>query len=174
MIYRQDNDNVRRNLITVTMPDGVEYNAIISHAATPKDDPIIEPVTLQEVKDYSHIDLSDDDNKINNIITSVRQLVENYTGLYLIPVSVSATITNGLGNINLAGGNVSGVKDKDGVDVDLTNAVSDQMEVVYNAGYSTIPSGIKIIMLTAIDNVLNGKEALDNYVMQMLKMYKYA
>lgn len=171
-LYYQDIDNVRRNMVTVVGSGSPAYNAILYYEATSAS-PVVEPVTLQEVKEYSHIDLSDDDNKITGLITQVRQLVERYTGRYLIPVSISAAVINGLGNIQLIGGNVKNVKDKDGDDVDLKETFDEATELNYDAGYATadVPEGLKLLMLQIIDNYIKGNYGIPDDIKKQLKWY---
>ena len=171
-LYYEDIDNVRRNMVTVVDSGSPAYNAILYYEATSVA-PIVEPVTLQEVKEYSHIDLNDDDNKITYLITQVRQLVERYTGRYLIPVSISAIVVNGLGNITLIGGNVKNVKDKDGDDVDLKETFDEAAELNYDAGYATtdVPEGLKLLMLQIIDNYIKGNYGIPDDIKKQLKWY---
>jgi hypothetical protein len=44
----------------------------------------VEPITLQEVKDYCKIDFADEDALITGLITSVREHIEEFTGLALV------------------------------------------------------------------------------------------
>lgn len=168
MIYRQDADNVRRNLLTVELPGPCAYNAVISLSRVPVITPIVEPVTLAEVKEFSHVDLADDDNKITGLIAASRAVFEQLTGVFLIPYNVSATVVNGLGNITLFGGNVSNVSE------DLSVAFTEAADITYDAGLATLPEGIKYILLSMIDNVLNEKSMLSEEVKALIERYKYA
>ena len=51
--------------------------------------PLLEPVTLDELKDFAHIDGSDEDTTIEGFITAARVASEKYTGRAFI----SQTIT---------------------------------------------------------------------------------
>ena len=47
-----------------------------------------EPVTVTEVKSYLKIDFTDDDTLIETIISGVREMAEQHTGLSLIPSTI--------------------------------------------------------------------------------------
>ena len=47
-----------------------------------------EPVTATEVKNYLKIDFTDDDTLIETIISGVREMAEQHTGLSLIPSTI--------------------------------------------------------------------------------------
>jgi len=54
--------------------------------------PTAEPVTLSEAKDYTKVEVSDDDTLINDLITSARLYVENYTRRALITQTITMKI----------------------------------------------------------------------------------
>lgn len=59
--------------------------------------PTIEPVTVDEAKNFCRIDLTEDDSLITNLITAARQASENYTGRAYINQSITySTDTNSL------------------------------------------------------------------------------
>lgn len=60
---------------------------ILSRVFTP-DDPVVEPVTVQEVKDWAMIDGTDFDLRIPNWITAARRNVERWCGVSLISGTV--------------------------------------------------------------------------------------
>lgn len=99
------------------------YNAVVSvQDVTDESDIGVEPVTLQEVKDYLRLegfidvdastadDLSDfdfDNNLIEDIIIpGARQLIEEKAGLSLIPKTMEAVLTNLCGMIEIPFGPV--------------------------------------------------------------------
>ena len=174
-LFFEDIDNVQRNKVTIIGETGANYNAIIKYVATPVDATVIEPLTLQEVKDYSHIDLNDDDAKILRLIPAVRQMVERYTGLSLIPITATAIVINGLGYINLLGGPASNILNTDLEVIDLADRF-DETELTYSGGYALtdVPEALKTIMLMQIDYMLNGGYGFDEMAKELLKPFQYA
>lgn len=71
---------------------------------------ITEPVTLTEMKKYLRLDDSFvfDDALISDMITGARQFCEVKTGCSLIPKTIAAYITNGLGMLSLPAGPITG------------------------------------------------------------------
>jgi len=49
-----------------------------------------EPVTVSEMKEWLKVDFSDDDTMIGLLITNVRDMVEEFTGLSLIASTINA------------------------------------------------------------------------------------
>lgn len=47
--------------------------------------PTLEPVTLAEVKASARVDITDDDDLINDLITTARVYIENLTGVSMMP-----------------------------------------------------------------------------------------
>lgn len=64
--------------------DELETNAVWK-IITP---PAIEPVTLAELKDFAHIDTSDEDTTLTNFIKAARQLTEQYLSRALISQAI--------------------------------------------------------------------------------------
>lgn len=154
--WQQDGVNIRTNSWTITGGGGVSYNAVIE--TTFDDTGAIEPVTLQEAKDFCRIDVSDDDLLITMIIKGARMICEHYANLSFIERIVTAKIHNGLGNFNLPYGPVIGFitsftdVDGDSLDTtyDLRDAYGNDFNVVYNAGYATLPENLKLALLNQI------------------------
>jgi uncharacterized phiE125 gp8 family phage protein len=76
---------------------------------------IVEPVTLEEMKAYLRLEGWDssgefdfDDALILSMITDARIFCEKKTGCSLIPKTIAAYITNGLGMLSLPAGPVTG------------------------------------------------------------------
>ena len=65
---------------------------MISYSITKTAEPAIEPVGLSEAKEHLRITNSNDDSFINRLITSARQIAENFTGLGFIQQSYSMFI----------------------------------------------------------------------------------
>lgn len=59
---------------------------------------IDEPITLQQAKDWAKVDVSDDDDLIEELITATREYCEGYLNQSLIPRTVIAIIDNSNGN----------------------------------------------------------------------------
>src|SRR5699024_12059672 len=78
---------------------------LISVHIEPKD-PVTEPVTLQEVKDYLKIDFSDEDTLIESLITSARQKCERLLGLCIVESEISSLYENDGDMVELAYSNI--------------------------------------------------------------------
>lgn len=154
--------------------DGMNYNLI--HSVTDISDEsgvIIEPVTLAEMKDYLRLsgfdesgDFSFDDLLIETMITGARERLEIYTGCSLIPKTIEVVVTNLAGNISLPAGPVTGVitaVDSEGTEIvagdikligtkfpDLKSPCNSEMVLTYNAGYETIPKGLKNAIMAEV------------------------
>jgi len=82
---------------------------------------VTEPVTLAEVKAYSHIDAdySADDDTLTFLITTARIRLEQYTNIGLAKRDVTVQWGGGLLNLPLSpNGDIVSVKDSEGVDVE--------------------------------------------------------
>lgn len=139
-ISEEDQDNAIRNMVTIFGGGGASYNAVIS--VTFSNEGLIEPVTLQEAKDWARIDVADDDALITRLIKAARRICETYVCLSFITREVSAVIHNGLGNFTLPYGPVVGevlsFADADAnvlADYDLRTPYGSDIVVTYNAGY---------------------------------------
>lgn len=117
---------------------------------------IVEPVTLVEMKDYLRVDqaFTFDDDLIESMITAARRFCEVKTGCSLIPKTIAAYITNGLGMISLPAGPVTGTVtmiNEAEVAIDATTIklfgskfpqlrlpTGNNMKATYTAGYSSI------------------------------------
>lgn len=150
----QDSDNVIYNRVTVTGASGLAYNAVIQTSFSAESS--IEPVTLQEAKDWSRIDVTDDDTLITMLLTGARQVCENYANLSFIDRTVTAKIHNGLGNFVLPFGPVTGdiaYSLNDGsviTDYSFVDAYGADMTLVYAAGYQILPYNLKSAVLNQI------------------------
>lgn len=127
-----------------------------------------EPVTLTEVKRHLNMvfdtdgsyEFNDDDTKLTELITEVRQALEKYTGLSFGEKTLQAIISNERGQrFELPYGpviSVTTVVDKDGEDIDdpvirgldfkWIETCSSYMVLTYTAGYVTLPADLKRAM----------------------------
>lgn len=174
--------NYRRNEDRRSCYSGPNYNiAYDPEDITDESGGIEEPVTLEEVKNAMRLEgwdesgeLDFDDALILEMITSARQWVEVRTDQSLIPKTLRAVITNGVGRVNLRGGPVTGTVTI--VDSEETAIVSDDIKLIgikfpelkepigedmvatYDAGYTAdnIPKGLKMaIIVHVIENYEN-------------------
>ncbi len=133
-------------------------------------DPIVEPVTAQEVKDYLRLEgftavggtelaYTDDDTLIGIIIKAVREKFEKICGLTLTATRTKeAVITNQCGMIELPHGpvlEITAALDEDGNDIEsecvlvgnmwkhLKEPLYDNMVITYTAGYGT--TGLELL-----------------------------
>lgn len=121
--------------------------------------PGAEPVTLQEVLDYCKIDTGIEDDIITDLIITAREQCEDYTGLSIVPRTVTALVNNACGALYLPYGpviSVSSVTDAENVVIDTDNyelqgfyfpriisPVDCGLTFVYTAGYGIAPEKIK-------------------------------
>ena len=87
---------------------------LISAKLTPVE-PITEPVTLSEAKEYLKIDFSEDDTLISSLIVSSRRKCEQMLGLCLVETKVKALYKNGGDLVELAYGPIT--TDVDGLPI---------------------------------------------------------
>lgn len=160
--YFEDAVNVRTNSVTFVGAGGVSYNAVIDTSFSAESP--TEPVTLQEAKDWCRIDVADDDTLIEMLIKGARAICEHAGNLSLITRTVSAKIHNGLGNFVLPYGPVVGditsFTDVNGevfTDYVLSDSYGQDMTVVYNAGYATLPENLKTALLCQIAWMYNNR-----------------
>ena len=70
----------------------VEYNSVIDIQFD--DATIIEPVGLVEVKTFCKIDISTDNDIIEELITSAREMCEDYSGIGFVEHNLIAVLNN--------------------------------------------------------------------------------
>lgn len=127
-----------------------------------------EPLTLQEVKRHLNLsfdtagsfDLTDDDTYLTELITEVRADMEELLGLSLGVKTLTAELRNECGGIEIPFGpviSITSITDEDGnvlvADTDYkTHGLDfpkilwptyDYLLIIYQAGYETIPPGLK-------------------------------
>lgn len=143
----------------------VNFNAA---TVEPFDDSnVTEPVLLQEVKDYAKIDTgTTDDTIITYLIKTARQQCEDFTGISIVQRTVTAYLTNRCGGIFLPYGpvnSITSITDQDGnvlADTDykifgksfpqLLYPKYDNLTVIYEAGYISLPQEIKTAILQQV------------------------
>ena len=124
---------------------------------------ITEPVTLTEAKNSCRIDVSDDDDLVEMLITACRIECEQLTNIGFVQRTIIASINNanGAGYLPLGPhGTIESVTDSDEVDVDheatnssfkqLLTPCSERLIVTVEAGYETLPAHLKMALLECI------------------------
>lgn len=136
----------------------------------------LEPITLEETKEYCKIDFNDEDNLIQDFITSARLSLQKYTGLYFTQERLIVQVVNGCGGIELPGPVPGGpaaidltlVTDWYGNAINPGNIVLSgisynnleafvnvqaplcQLQFIYSAGYADLPVDLKIAMKATV------------------------
>ena len=179
-----------------------KYNLLIDYKDVTADSDITEPLTVQEVKDYLRLegfiddseslssDFTDDDTLIGELITSARVRLEDYTGLSFIPKTLEIEFTNLAGNFVIPFGPVTEITSLTYSDEDLTaiteytttnnlsklkTPLNENMIMTYEAGYATLPKGLKLAMLKQIawDYTNRGDERKDLAMDAMVQASSY-
>jgi uncharacterized phiE125 gp8 family phage protein len=179
-----------------------KYNLLIDYKDVTADSDITEPLTVQEVKDYLRLegfiddseslssDFTDDDTLIGELITSARVRLEDYTGLSFIPKTMEIEFTNLAGNFVIPFGPVTEITTLTYSDEDLTaiteytttnnlsklkTPLNENMIMTYEAGYATLPKGLKLAMLKQIawDYTNRGDERTDLAMDAMVQASSY-
>ena len=133
-------------------------NAILSISFTT---PASEPVTLSDVKNWIKVadSYTDDDALITALITTARQMLEEYLSISIASKTYTVVLKNELGDMELPYGPVTSITSAADFDGDsLTNGtdyivygedfkrlqtVTDYIKLVYVAGYTTVPQALK-------------------------------
>jgi len=162
-VYEENRDNVERNRLTI-IGCGTAYNAILDvdrQAAAGIDDDMLSLVKL-----HLHIpeSITDHDEYLKSIlIPACRGAVETYTGLSIVPQTITAILRNELGNIELPYGpvleitSVQNRNDEEVTDYKVNGGQfkrietsGDWFQVIYEAGYETIPSELQMAILQEV------------------------
>ena len=153
------------------------YNLLIDWEDQTSESGIVEPLTVQEVKNYLRLegfidnseslatDFDDDDTLIAELITSARLGLEEFTGLSFIPKTWEIEFDNYSGSFEIPFGPVNSVNsltDSEGNAVavgDYTMSINKRVlktptwgELVlnYEAGYADLPARLKEAMYKEI------------------------
>ena len=189
----------------------MKLNAIHSISdVTTESGPFEEPVAIEELKEYLRLggfvdtdestsdDISEfdfDDEIIADINQAARELMEQYTGITLIPKTLEVVVSNGKGRQELPGpvGEITEALDYNGDEIDLDDITLvgntwkyikcpkyEEMTITYTAGYGNddlpqIPKAIKvdIMRLAAYLYIHRGDDpAIQVYASQLARKYK--
>lgn len=153
------------------------YNLLIDWEDQTSESGLVEPLTVQEVKNYLRLegfiddseslatDFDDDDALIADLITSARLGLEEYTGLSFVPKTWEIEFDNYSGHFEIPFGPVNSInflKDSEGNTVaasDYNLSIANRVlktptwgELVmnYEAGYSELPARLKDAMYKEI------------------------
>lgn len=166
--FRQDSDNVQKNMVTIVGEMSMVYNSIENL----KKVVVANYITTSDVKAYSHIDESDDDTKITMVIQAACDMLEEFSAVGFRSLTVTASIINGLGNIKLPYTVRGDVTEVGGDVLDLKETFTEAKNITYSAGVTTtIPDNLKVIALMQIDFILKGGSGLDQNVKMLLRSY---
>jgi len=136
----------------------------------------VEPVTLQEAKDYMRISSNAEDDLIEELITSARERIEKFTGLSLGEKTLKAYwfyyhIPSEIpyGPVTL----INSVVDDNDVDVEYTarglqykvlEAYSTVgLTIEYEAGFAVAPKGLKLAILKQVSTDYENRENYSIY-----------
>ena len=136
----------------------VRFNAVLDLIFN--DGTVTEPILLADIKSYAKIDTGTaDDTIIQYLITTARQQCEDFTGISIVPRTVTAVINNTCGGMFLPYcpfKTLVSITDDDGVAVvPLDYKISgttfpqliypkwDRLTLVYTTGYVILPQEIK-------------------------------
>lgn len=136
----------------------------------------VEPVTLQEAKDYMRISSESENDLIEELITSARERIEKYTGLslglktlkaYWFYFHVPAEIPYGPVTA------INSVVDDNDVELEYTarglqyktlEAYSTQgLAIEYEAGFTIVPKGLKLAILKQVSTDYENRENYSIY-----------
>jgi uncharacterized phiE125 gp8 family phage protein len=136
----------------------------------------VEPVTLQEAKDYMRISSDSENDLIEELITSARERIEKYTGLslglktlkaYWFYFHVPAEIPYGPVTA------INSVVDDNDVELEYTarglqyktlEAYSTQgLAIEYEAGFAVCPKGLKLAILKQVSTDYENRENYSIY-----------
>lgn len=131
---------------------GVSYNQILDVQRAVV---VTEPVTLNELKEWTKVDNSADDAILTALISAAREMCEKYTGVNFVARTVTAHINNFNGGVYLPYGPVGAITDlydEDnnvieyevrGSDFKAITSPRTTFKSIYTGGYTTLPENLK-------------------------------
>ena len=151
-----------------------------------------EPVTVAEAKTFCRIDISEDDDLIEELITAAREMCENYTGISFVKREVTATFNNANGGRYFPFGpvgEIAEILDEDGDNIlpanykivgslfkQLKEPCYAEITATYEGGYETLPKDLKDALLNAVfymyDNRSESTTDLGEVALRKLKRYR--
>jgi len=150
-------------LFKTNMTSGLSYNQVYDVVDVETSGGLTEPVTIDEVKNFCKIDVSEDDDLIEMLITACRIECEELTDIGFVRRQIVASLNNGNGGIYLPlgpHGDIESVTDSDENDVTYESAnsyfkqiltpCSERLIVTVDAGYETLPKHLKLALLECI------------------------
>ncbi len=127
---------------------------------------ITEPVTLTQAKNYLRLEgfTSDDsgeqefdfdDTLIESMITEARMWVEKYTGLYLVPRTLTVVLLNQAGYIELPGPVVGTITWADDAEPEMVGSkiktkYGCELTATYDVGYTEFPKWVENSILAYV------------------------
>lgn len=124
------------------------YNVVLNVQPFPSGE--IEPVTLQQAKDWGKIEQDADDDIVTALITAARRICERYSCIGFINRTVTAVINNANGGFFLPYGPVTGTPsatDEFDNAIDIEYRLGQvqtlgQLTITYEAGYAELPDDL--------------------------------
>lgn len=150
MYVVEDSQDAKRNRITVINGfSGPQFTAVISKTFT--DESKIEPVTLDEARDWCMIDGNDYDNILLMLIPACRKQLERKRDVSLIQRTISAIVKPGTTLPNGPVREITSITDFEGNTYNDSVFVNRDVTVVYKAGFDEdIAPDLKIELLNLI------------------------
>jgi uncharacterized phiE125 gp8 family phage protein len=166
----------------------VKYNAILDVQDVEGSSAPLEPVTLQEAKDFCKIDISTDDDLIEELITTAREMCESFTNIGFINLERIVVLNNGNGGQLLPYGPVTAIDevivDEEVLSSDeyttsgnefkrLITPTDENIQITYTSGYDVLSKRLKTGLLNQIfylyDNRAQSVDGISPIAMQILK-----
>lgn len=164
---------------------GVTYNQIIDvHRGAVA----VEPVTLNELKDFAKVSGTAEDAILSSLITAAREICEKYTWISMVQRTITTWFNNYNGGTYLPYGpvgTITSVSDADGnavsyevLGTDFKQILSPRttLKAIYQGGEATCPdifkTAIKAQALFMYENRGDSPETMSPIAMMLLKPYQ--
>lgn len=143
-------------------------------------EPIIEPVTIQDAKDFLQIDFDTDDQLLYRLIRASRQYIETICGISLVEKEIELEIHGFSSPYMLPYGPVYEIEllEVDGNEVELVgdyvHARGSELHAKYTAAYLEIPEDLRISVLEVLKVYYDGRGAnveIPVFLQHKLNMY---